>query len=1037
MVSLAKNRNGEKFFFYFMLLLMAASIAVPGMRLISSKGPQAVNGTLDLTNWDRDKDGPVKLHGAWEFYFGKLLTPADFKNQQPDGKTIQHVPARWTSYQIGANKVPTHGTATYRLKILLPDAKGSYGIKITSIYASARIFVDGQQVLTCGNPGNAPENTVHKYCADTGYFSITKNEAEILVQVANYISSYSGIYYEIYFGNEKSITALRLYNFFIDAALISGMIFIALYFLGLSFQRKNRLEVLFFAVYCLFSAIHDSTCSEVLLNYVLASLSYNASVKIQVLSLILSFYALFNCVYHAFNATYARKAKIITAALSLFFILLTCFTNFYLWHYTYILFCAGNIYIISAVVYIIYKQAYVKVEGKYYLYTAIISSSILFLMGLCNIVWALESNIFLPVFQPIFVLSLALFMSEKYENYYKTVEQLSERLSALDKQKDDFLAKTSHELKTPLNGIINISQSLLEGSGGRLNGAQAEDVQLIASIGKRLSILLYDLLDYSKLKVMDLTLNLSSIDVHQVVESAADIFRYLITGKPVHIENNIRPDTCIVLADENRLKQIISNLLDNAIKFTPQGTITISSYLEGEFAFIEVRDSGIGIPENKLKDIFSSYEQLASISPETTGAGLGLSVTKQLVELHRGKIFAASQPGKGSSFTFSLPRAKKGKNREIAPSNKMGGQEILYASVRDSNLPYTVNVGGDSSVLIVDDEYSNLKALLNILTVCKYNVTAVGSGAAALHLLEGALKYDLCILDVMMPGMCGYEVCRKIRERYSPLDFPILLLTAKALPEDLEAGFKAGANDFLEKPFEVGELKCRVHTLVQLKKSKDLLFEKETAFLQAQIRPHFLFNALNTLRSFCYTNPTKAGELLGELGVFLRSHVDFTSTSSFIPIEKELRLVQAYVAIEKARFGKQLEVEYHIDPAALKYSILPLTIQPIVENSIRHGLMKRNLGGKVILSLLFQEERINIQVIDNGIGIPAPILESLRNAKPESGSVGLTNINRRLLNLYGTALDISSEKSQGTTVSFSIPAKNYTTLLSAAGMDIS
>lgn len=1018
------NIKGQKFFFYFMLMIMVASIAVPSIRFISSKTPKAINGVLDLTNWDADKGGPVKLHGEWEFYFRKLLTPNDFQNQQPEGKSLQKVPGKWSSYQIGERKLPIQGTATYRLKILLPAQSGSYGVKITSIYASAKIFADGQQVLTCGNPGDSPANTVHKYCADTGYFNTAKNEVEILVQAANYISAYSGIYYEIYFGSQKSITSLRLYHFFIDAALIAGMIFISLYFWGLSLQRKNRLEVLFFAAYCLFSAIHGSTCSEALLNYAFPNLSYNTSVKIQVLSLILSFYALFEYVYHAFNAAYAQKARTITTALAIFFILLTCFTNFYLWHYTYIIFCAGNIYIISVVVYIIYNQVYVKREGNYYLYTAIISSVILFITSLFNIVWALEANLFLPVFQPIFVLSLALFMSEKYENYYKTMEKLSEKLSVLDKLKDDFLAKTSHELKTPLNGIINISQSLLDGAGGRLNTTQAADIQLITSIGKRLSTLVYDILDYSKLKIMDLTLKINPIDVHQVAASTVDVFKYLIKGKPLTIENKIPPDTCIVLADENRLKQIISNLLDNAVKFTPQGTITIASHLEGDFAFIEVRDTGMGIPESKLKDIFTSYEQLAATSPEAIGTGLGLSITKQLVELHMGRIFAESQPGKGSCFTFSLPQAKKEKSREAALS-KIEEQKAQNPPLKNNNLPYTVNGGGEFSILAVDDEYSNLKALLNTLTVCKYNVTAVGSGESALHLLQGALKYDLCILDVMMPGMSGYEVCKKIRENYSPLDLPILLLTAKALPEDLEAGFMAGANDFLEKPFEAGELKCRVKTLVQLKKSKELLLEKETAFLQAQIRPHFLFNALNTIGSFCYTDPIKAGELLAELGVFLRSSFDLPSTSSFIPIEKELRLVKAYVAIEKARFGKQLEVEYHIDPSVLNYRILPLTIQPIMENSIRHGLMKRNQGGKVTLSLQFHEERINIQVIDNGIGIPENILDGLTHTKPESKGVGLANINRRLFNFYGTTLDISSKKGCRTTVSFHIPAEYF------------
>lgn len=1015
------NIKIQKPFFYIMLLIMAVSIAVPGIRLLLSKAPEAVDGVMDLRNYDVCNGKTVRLNGEWEFYFGQFLTSDDFENKQPAGKTIQKVPAKWSSYRIGDKNLPSYGTATYRLKILLPANGGSYGIKITSIYASARIFADGQQILTCGNPGDTPETTEHKYYGEAGYFTTNKNEINIIVQAANYISAYNGIFYDIYFGNQQSVSKTRLYNFFIDAALISGMLFMSLYFLGLGLQRKNNMDVVFFAFYCFFSAIYDSTCSEALLNYAFPGLSYNASVKIQVLALIFSLSSLFRYAYYTFKMSYTRRTNRIINGIVLFFVLLTCFTNFYLWHYTYILFTLGNVFIFTLVFQIIYKHLHSNVEGRYYLYTALISSITLFIISIFNIVLALESNLFIPVFQPIFVLSLALYMSEKYENSYNTIEKLSGKLVALDKLKDDFLAKTSHELKTPLNGIVNISQSLLDGAGGSLNTDQAEDIRLIASIGKRLSTLVYDILDYSKLKVMDIKLNTHCLDVYYIVESTVEIFRYLMKGKPLILENKIPPNQYMILADENRLKQIITNLLDNSVKFTAQGSISLDCRQEGDFLWIDVSDTGIGIPESKLKDIFISYEQLEEQTDDVGGTGLGLSITKQLVELHHGQITAQSEPGKGACFSFSMPLAKGNKLLGALPVKEKG--QDLPEPLTVGKLPYTVNVGGEFSILAVDDEYSNLKALLNILTICRYNVTVAGNAESALQLLKGSLKYNLCILDVMMPGMCGYEACRKIREEYSPLELPVLLLTAKALPEDLEAGFRAGANDFIEKPFEAGELKCRVGTLVQLKNSMDLLLEKETAFLQAQIRPHFLFNALNTIGSFCYTDPAKAGELLSELGIFLRNSFDFSSTSTFIPIEKELRVARAYVAIEQARFGKRLEVEYNIDPAVLKCSILPLMIQPIVENSIRHGLMKRNQGGKVALSLTQCEDRINIQVTDNGVGISAHVLDGLTNSTLEGKGVGLTNIRRRLLSFYGAALDISSVEGHGTAVSFHIPAK--------------
>lgn len=1013
----------QKLFFYTMMIIMILSIIIPGIHLISSKTPKAVNGILDLSHWDMNKYKTIPLDGQWEFYYGKLLTPDDFKNHEPEGKTIQNVPSKWSTYTIGNNILPSHGTTTYRLKILLPANNTDYGIKTTSIYMSSKIFVDGKQILTCGNPGDSPANTTHKFYADTAYFNTDQNEIEVIIQVANYISSYNGIYYKIYLGSEKSTTSLRLYNVFIDTSLIAGMFFISLYFFGLSFQRRNKLENIFFAAYCLFSAIYNSTCSEVLLNYAIPTLPYLASVKIEIVSLIFSLHFLFRYAYYAFKVTYSRRTNFLINGIVTFFVLLTCFTNYYLWHYTYLILCTGYIYIVCLTVYIFYTKLHKEVEGKYYLYTATISSIIFFILSLFNIVWAIESNIFIPVFQPIFILSLALFMSQKYENSYKTIEELSKRLSALDKLKDNFLANTSHELKTPLNGIINISQSLLDGVNGDLNISQRDDLQLITNIGKRLSILVYDILDYSKLKIMDITLKIRDIDLYQVAESTIDVFICLIKGKPLKIENKIPPGIYIVQADENRLKQIISNLLDNAIKFTPQGVITISSYLKEDFIFIQITDTGTGISQDKLKDIFNSYEQLDSASPDSIGTGLGLSIAKQLVELHKGKIFVESHIGKGSCFTFFLPQGKKEKITEIESIRIKGNINVL--PLTNKNLCYKIKGESEFSILAVDDEYSNLKALMNTLSVCKYNITATVSSKYALQLLKTSLKYDLCIFDVMMPDISGYELCRKIREQYSPIELPVLLLTAKTLPEDLEAGFVSGANDFLTKPFEAGELKCRVKTLVELKKSKELLIEKETAFLQAQIRPHFLFNTLNTINSFCYTNPKKAAELIEELSVFLRSIVDFSGISSFISIEKELSIAKSYIEIQKARFGSKLQVEYNIDPLTLKYSILPLTIQPIVENSIKHGILKKTKTGKIILSLLLNDNHINIEIIDDGIGIPSHILNRITDLSYKNKGIGLTNINRRLLNFYNINLDISSELGKGTKIAFTIPAEYH------------
>jgi signal transduction histidine kinase len=616
-------------------------------------------------------------------------------------------------------------------------------------------------------------------------------------------------------------------------------------------------------------------------------------------------------------------------------------------------------------------------------------------------------------------------MSDSYSNAFNTIENLSARLTQLDKLKDDFLAKTSHELKTPLNGIINITQSLLDGSAGDLNEEQYEDLQLITNVGKRLSNLVYDILDYSKLKNMDITLHLTTLDIYPVIDSTLDIFRYLIKGKLIEFDNQVPENTYYISADENRFRQIIFNLLDNAVKFTMQGKITISASLIKDEVSIAIKDTGIGIPKSMQESIFQSYEQLEQDQNTSNGGvGLGLSITKQLVGLHKGTISVDSEYGKGSCFTVTF--AANGKEEFVAIEDyvpKESKQSMTkYHLPYEYHLPYSKHVHGKSNILVVDDEYSNLKSLLSTLTLWEYNVTITDNPETAMLLIEHAC-YDLLILDIMMPIMSGFEMCRKVRERYSSLDLPVLILTAKYSLLDIQTGFLAGANDYLEKPFESMELECRIRTLIQLKKTKELLLERETAFLQAQIKPHFLFNALNTISSFCYTNSEKASELLLELGLFLRGSFDFKSTTTFVSIEKELRLVKAYVSIQKARYDNRLNVTYQYDLSILKYSILPLTIQPIVENSIRHGIMKKISGGHIHINLTLVNEFIKVEITDDGIGMTQETIDSLLLKNPISNGVGLYNINCRLKNYFNTTLYIISNLNQGTTVSFYIPAQ--------------
>jgi len=398
-----------------------------------------------------------------------------------------------------------------------------------------------------------------------------------------------------------------------------------------------------------------------------------------------------------------------------------------------------------------------------------------------------------------------------------TERGVSQRLKQIDEMKDEFLAKTSHELRTPLNGIIGIAESLYDGVAGEINKQMAKNLSLIISSGKRLTNLVNDILDFSKMQNNELSLVRKAVDLKSHFDVAIEMIRPLTKGKDLTLINNIPDNLPHADADEDRLQQIIYNLLGNAIKFTDAGSVMIAGEKEEDMLHISVTDTGIGIVENKLEDIFDSFEQVEDTDTRSySGTGLGLTVTKNLVELHGGKIVVKSEPGKGSTFTFTLPvsKQKPGETHE----SKIGHireSEIVALEKAIEKMPLTK---GEYRVLVVDDEEINQQVLANLLSMNNYAFLPAYSGAEAIDLLNSDQKFDIVLLDVMMPKMSGYDVCKKIRENFLPSELPIIMLTAKNQISDLVEGLTCGANDYLPKPFIKDELLTRMRTHLNLMK---------------------------------------------------------------------------------------------------------------------------------------------------------------------------------------------------------------------------
>ncbi|MBL0530059.1 ATP-binding protein [Aeromonas caviae] len=416
--------------------------------------------------------------------------------------------------------------------------------------------------------------------------------------------------------------------------------------------------------------------------------------------------------------------------------------------------------------------------------------------------------------------------TQELQQQVKLTHKQNLSLQQADKLKDELLANTSHELRTPIHGIKGMAESMLA-SQQDLTEGQQKQLGLIIKSADGLARLVDDLLDYHQMRYGQLEIHPQPVSSKGVIRLVLDLCQHLVQAKPLTLVDKSPAELPPVLADEQRLEQVLYNLVGNAIKYTPQGKVVLSALVEGNFLRIKVTDTGIGIARDHLEHIF---EPLVQMSPEVSkqGAGLGLSITRQLVHLMGGELFVESEPSVGSTFAFTLPLAsgKAGSltldSRRQIEHQLVRQQPVILPDWESEDLPPPPQ---DAPViLVVDDEPINLHILRHLLQPCGYRILPSSDGHDALTKLAQE-PVDLILLDVMMPTLSGFDVCRRLRQQHPKEKLPVLLLTALNQPKEIEEGFNAGANDYLVKPFCKEELFARVRALLEASAGRASLVE--------------------------------------------------------------------------------------------------------------------------------------------------------------------------------------------------------------------
>lgn len=838
--------------------------------------PVAEGGVLDLSAWDFSTNKKIGLAGEWEFYWDELLHP-DESGLINNTKELQYieVPSNWRYYCLfNGIQYHAHGQATYRLKLLMSSPPENLVLYSPHILLSFRIFINRTEIVS--DPGIIPStgelNLEQRYF---NYYPLTTDQSTffITIQVQNpekFGTPVSGGILKDIFIGQKNALAADTYSRTVQESIYAGACFIMFFYHLIIFLKNRKNKVNFFlSLICLTMGIMVAFFTVDFIVFQTINFYSRTYYDLEKLFFLLEYIVLvlvIQYIRHLYNDHISSSSDrmfigftFICFLLAGFILLLPPFPGLILVKVMLLVLISGYLVIKSFKIFFLQKDYSVLGFSMSFIvfYFSVLTDIIVSIFSL-NVTF---SRISYPGFIILLIINTYylsvrsgkilkdtgdvnpdLILGEKDEECIKELTITNKKLKEQDAAKTSFFVNASYELRTPLTVIrLSVDEILQKSSGHVIQG----DHPVFSRIQRQCDKLLRyvnNILDFSSLELNIKEVQMRNFDLKAIITFFVSEMTSMAQSRTLTLAftDNIE-EKAVVLLDFRLFETAFFNVISNAFKYTPAGGeigINLEKKTGEQAVELSITDTGIGIPGENLKAIFSWYSKVnGNENKKKEGMGIGLAVTRKIIELHGGSIKVTSGIGTGSTFTIILP-CTGGKdsvelNYLLYPLRKELLSVLTYVPYPEQNTPDS-RLDSIQTILIIDDE-PDLLGFLNEVLAFEYTILTANNGVEGITLLKKE-KPDLIITDIMMPEMDGYEFVREVRRDNSFHDIPVLFLTAKSGTEEKIKGLSTGVIDYICKPFTIDELRLKIKNIMQFqiaqkdrlkKRIVDALYKKD------------------------------------------------------------------------------------------------------------------------------------------------------------------------------------------------------------------